>query len=155
MRKLSTAVLIATLSCSRSTPTPNDPASVAKAFVTLARAGKCPEAYALYSQASKDSIAELSSRMLRGQTPQYLAQFGPKFAPDRLDCGIYAEYLPNTVRESTRDGDHAVVSVTSRTGSPIPIPFFSDPIKNTLVTMQLTFEDGRWRIVHPMAWPRP
>ena len=145
------ALMAMAVGCSRSRDTADEPASVAERFVALSRGGNCPEAYALYSASSKDSIGELSRRMLAGQSAAYIAQFGDKFAPDHLDCGIYAEYLPTTVREVSRAGDSAIVSVTSRTGSWIPIPFFSDPIKESTVKMRLVREDGAWRIVHPMA----
>lgn len=124
----------------------DDPAAAAKRFISLARQGDCKQAFALYTTASRQNL-EAFSKKLKRNTP-YETEANEPYV---LHCHVFADYVTRTAKQVSRsaDGDSAVVSVTQRTGSYIPIPFLSDPIKETTVTIQMAREGGAWRVAAP------
>jgi hypothetical protein len=133
------------LACSKSAPA-DDPVTVAKEFISRSRAGRCVDAFALYTRPSQSVLEDRSRQLLKDLPAKHLPDFGPKFAADHLSCDTYARMRPGTAREASRHGDSAVVAVIMRTGSYIPLPFFSDPIKDHPATLRMAREDGRWKV---------
>ena len=125
-------------------PPASDPATEAREFIKLARAGKCAEAFPRYTAASQKNLRDLSNKF-KENTP-YHTEANEAY---RLHCHVFADYLPKTATLATQTGDTAYINVIQRTGSYIPIPFFSDPIKETPVKITMARENGEWKVVAP------
>ena len=124
----------------------DDPVSVAKAFIELARAGKCKQAFSHYTAASQRNLQARSAKAKK-HSP-YVTEANEPYS---LHCHVFADYVAKSATENpqSRRGDTAVVRVTMRTGSILPIPFFSDPIKETPVVFEMVRENGAWKVAAP------
>lgn len=145
-RILATISWVIIAACSRvSSPSSDDPVASARAFIGLARSGDCERAWTFYTRPSQQLLEERSKKLIK-DAPYYAREF----APHNLNCRtLFAEYLPRTAREKKRHGDTAVVMFVQRTGTLFPIPFFSDPIKESPVELAMVHENRFWRVSLP------
>lgn len=124
----------------------DDPVAVAKAFIRETRAQGCGRAFDYFTPEVQENARQASHKSRRNQP--YVTDHT---LPERIFCSGYEDMLPRSVRLISLRGDTAVLSVTSATGTRLPIiPFLSDPYKETSTTLTLVKLPAGWRVTHPL-----
>ena len=127
-------------------PSADDPIGSAKALVRLARGGECAETWRFYTRASQQVLEQRTKKSFGA----VYANVPPEqqFKPHDWECARFSGYLPGSMREISRTRDTATIAVIWRTGTLVPIiPFLSSPRKDTPTQMQMTLENGAWKVI--------